>query len=81
MNTDLAFNLSLDFEGRHYEGTITPSDETGPNGMPVWFRVVLGDQFFAYLCCSDNGWRDRDEGIKHRGLINAIGSYIMDYYE
>ena len=81
MNTVLAFPLSLDFEGQHYEGTITPSDEKGPNGMPVYFRVVLGDKFFAYLCCSDNGWKDRDATGNPRGLINAIGNYIMDYYE
>lgn len=81
MNTTDSFDLSLDFEGQHYQGSVTPSDEKGSNGMPVYFRVVLGDKFFAYLCCSDHGWKDRDEAGNHRGLISAIGAYIMDYYE
>jgi len=81
MNNDKSFRLSLDFEGEHYEGTVTPSEESGKNGMPVFFRVSLGDQLFAYLCCGDNGWMERDGGGKSRGLVSAIGNYIMDYYE
>jgi hypothetical protein len=73
--------LSLDFEGQHYEGTVTPSEEKGANGMPVYFRVVLGDQFFAYLCCGDKGWSERDGNGKPKGLINAIGNYIIEFYE
>ena len=49
--------------------------------MPVYFRVVLGDKFFAHLCCSDSSWKDRDATGNSRGLVNAIGNYIMDYYE
>jgi hypothetical protein len=81
MDNNNSFPLSLDFEGRHYSGTITPSEDKGPNGMPVFFRVQLGDTFFAYLCCSDHGWRDRDDNGHQKGLINAIGNYVADYYE
>lgn len=81
MNTATSFPLSLDFEGRHYAGTVTPSEEKEANGMPVWFRVMLDDTLFAYLCCGDYGWKDRDGGNSPKGLIDAIGSYIMDYYE
>ena len=81
MNNDEAFPLSLDFEGKHYEGTIMPSVEKGPNGMPVYYRITLGDELFAYLCCGDNGWSERDGSGQPKGLISAIGEYIVDYYE
>ena len=81
MNNDDAFPLSLDFEGKHYEGTIMPSVEKGPNGMPVYYRVTLGDELFAYLCCGDSGWSERDGSGQPGGLISAIGNYIVDYNE
>jgi hypothetical protein len=81
MDKEKTFQLSLDFEGKHYDGTITPSTEVAANGMPVYFRVVLGDQFFAYLCCADNGWGVRDGEDRSNGLVNAIGDYIAEYYE
>ena len=81
MDTEHSFPLSLDFEEKHYAGTITPSDEKSPNGVPVYFRVTLGDTLFAYICCSDNGWMDRDGHSNQKGLINAIGNYIAEYYE
>jgi hypothetical protein len=81
MNTAASFPLSLDYEGKHYAGTITPSEDVAITGMPVYFRVKLGDDFFAYLCCSDHGWQERDKEGQHSGLIQAIGDYIADYYE
>lgn len=81
MSNDNTFPLSLDFEGKHYGGTVTPSVEKGPNGMPVYYRVIIGDELFAYLCCGDNGWKERDGSEQPRGLINAIGEYIVEYYE
>lgn len=81
MNTKKTFPLSLDFQGQHYVGTITPSEDVGKNGMPVYFRVLLGDQFYAYLCCTDNGWKERDKEWHPTGLVQAIGDYITDFYE
>ncbi len=81
MSRDNSFALSLDFEGQHYSGMVTPSEDKGANGLPVFFRVTLGDQLFAYLCCGDNGWKDRNGTSQPKGLVNAIGNYIFDYYE
>lgn len=81
MDVDRSFRLSLDYAGQHFEGSVTPSEEKGPGGVPVYFRVMLGDDLFAYLCCSDNGWRQRDGGGKPKGLVDAIGAYIADYYK
>lgn len=83
MDTDMIFPLSLDFQGRHYDGTITPSIEKDPEGMPVYFRVEMGGKLFAYLCCEAKGWRDRDSDAadQPQELVDAIGNYIVDYYE
>jgi hypothetical protein len=75
------FLLTLDFEGRHYNGTIIPSDEKDQTGMPVYFRVTLENEFYAYLCCGTSGWSERDNSGKPDGLIRAIGNYIFEYYE
>ncbi|HEY4289932.1 MAG TPA: hypothetical protein VGN00_22680 [Puia sp.] len=81
MGENKSFELSLDYEGQHYSGLITPSDEIGDSGMPIFFRVSFGDQLFAYLCCGDNGWGEKDVAGQPSGLISAIGNYIADFYE
>jgi hypothetical protein len=81
MNNKSSFPLSLDFGGKHYEGVITPSAEKGAKGTPVFFRVTIGDNLFAYLCCGDNGWSERHVSDKPKELISAIGNYILEYYE
>jgi hypothetical protein len=81
MQTDKSFPLSLDFEGSHYEGVISPSEVHGRNGLPVYFRVMLGGKLYAYLCCSDYGWKKWDLEDKSTGLTQAIGAYIRAYYE
>jgi len=81
MDTKKSIPLSLDFEGQHFTGSITPSDERGENNLPIYFRVMLGDTFYAYLCCGDNGWKERGKDGHPAGLVQAIGNYIADYYE
>lgn len=81
MDDKRSFPLKLDFEGQHYEGTIIPSEEKASNGEPVYFRVMLGDQFFAYLCCGDKGWHQREGEGAPKDLVQAIGNYIVDYFE
>jgi hypothetical protein len=81
MDKSKSFPLSLDFGGRHYAGEVTPSEDKGQNGMPVYFRVTIGDELFAYLCCGDNGWIERDHSGNQKELIGAIGNYIVEYYE
>jgi hypothetical protein len=55
-----SFPFALDFEGVHYEGMITSSGDTDKNGVPVYFRVMIGTTFFAYLCCGEFGWGRKD---------------------
>ena len=80
LNKSRAFPLSLSYEGEYYTGDITPSAETGKNGLPVYYRVTIGDELFAYLCCGDTGWTTREQKGNSTGLIQAIAGYIRNYY-
>ncbi|MDP4150077.1 MAG: hypothetical protein Q8927_07820 [Bacteroidota bacterium] len=82
MNNEATFPFSLDFEGTHYDGLITPSGETDKYGMPVYFRITIGDKFFAYICCDERNWRrheSKDTGDE--GLLQQIGELINRRYE
>ena len=83
MNNAASFPFSLNFKGSPYQGTITPSGDTDKNGMPVYFRVMIGDNFFAYLCCGEIGWGRKDESKEQgdSGLIQAIGEFIKRHYQ
>jgi hypothetical protein len=82
MNDNATFPFSLDFGGSHYSGTITPSGDTDKYGTPVYFRVMIKDVFFAYLCCGDIGWTRKEGGeTGDEGLIGAIGEYIREHYQ
>lgn len=81
MDTQKGFSLELDYEGLHYSGEVLPSEELDDNGFPIYFRVEIGGKLYAYICCGERGWRNRDEPHGHNGLINAIGNYIFDWYE
>lgn len=83
MNNEDILPLSLDFDGKHYEGTVEPSAEKGPGGRSVFFRVTLDGELFAYLCCGDKGWSERGgpNQSASEGLITAIGNYIFEHYE
>jgi len=81
MTFEKNFPLCLAFEQKHYLGTITPSVEKGPGGMPLSFRVTLGDEVFADLYSGDDGWQDRLTPGLPNPLANAIGNYILQYYE
>jgi hypothetical protein len=81
MDFEHVFKLELDYEGKHYSGDILPSEEKDVNGFPVFFRIELEGRLYAYICCGETGWHNRDDRKGHDGLINAIGQYIHDRYE
>jgi hypothetical protein len=82
MNEKASFPFSLDHEGAHYAGRITPSAETDKYGIPVYYRVMLGNRVFAYLCCGEMGWGRKDQDEEgDSGLVQAIGRDIKRHYE
>lgn len=81
MDDTKEFRLALDFEGKHYSGTILPSEEKDSHGFPVFFRIEIDGKLYAYICCGESGWHNRDEKGGHNALLNAIGEYIHDWYE
>ena len=80
LNKRRTFPFSLTYEGEYYEGVITPSAQTAKNGMPVYFRVSIGEKLFAYLCCGDTGWRAHEPKGNSAGLVQAIIAYIREFY-
>ena len=80
MQKENSFPLVLEYEGKRYKGMVMPSEEVAANGLPVYFRVSVCGTIFAYLCCGDNGWFERDKMNSSSGLISAIGKYISDFY-
>jgi hypothetical protein len=81
MNEKASFPFSLDHEGTHYTGRVTPSADTDQNGMPVYFRVMIGNSVFAYLCCGEMGWGKKDNEEGDSGLVQAIGMDVKRHYE
>lgn len=81
MDSIHSFPLEFDYGGRYYDAWVTPSDERGESGLPVFYRVTLNGDFFAYLCCGDNGWRQRDNQEQPKDLTGLIGSLIQDFYQ
>jgi hypothetical protein len=80
LNKNRTFPFYLTYDGEYYQGVITPSAATAKNGMPLYFRVVLGDKFFAYVCCGDTGWSTHEQKGNSTGLIQAITRYIKNFY-
>jgi hypothetical protein len=81
MDNTGAFRLELDFDNKHYSGIILPSEEKDKKGFPVYFRVEINGRLYAYICCGETGWHNRDNKTGYDGLIDAIGKYIHEWYE
>lgn len=72
---DQSFNITLDFEGTHYEGWITPSDKTEADGKPKSFHVVLNETMFGNLSLSEDTWTVDEQ--RPEGLVKEVGKYIQ----
>jgi hypothetical protein len=81
MDINHPFPLDVDYDGNYYEGWVTPSEEKGPDGSPISFRVMLNGDFFAYLCCGVRGWAVRDGEEHPKDLVGVIGERIRDFYQ
>src|SRR5258707_8675109 len=44
-----SFVFILDFDDKHYEGTIFPSLDTDKKGFPAYFRIDFGTNFYAAI--------------------------------
>ena len=81
MDINHPFPLDVDYGGKYYEAWITPSEEKGADDTPVFFRIMLNGDFFAYLCCGDQGWVERDGQKQPTDLVGVIGEQIRAYYQ
>lgn len=76
-----SFPLEFTDDDQFYDAWVTPSAELSPGGLPVFYRVMLNGDFFAYLCCWDNGWFQRDGEAASADLVSRIGERIAGYYQ
>jgi hypothetical protein len=79
-----SFSIALDFDGKHYEGTVFPSYDKNKKGFPIYFRIDFGPTFFAAIKNEKSQWvRKGGKKIKRPGeekLIQDIGDIIMAHY-
>ena len=81
MNVNHSFPLEFSYDDQYYDAWVTPSAELASEGLPVFFRVMLNGDFFAYLCCGDNGWFQRDGEAAPVDLVSRIGEEIAGFYQ
>lgn len=75
---DRIFKIEFDCEGKHYSGTVNPSEKTNSEGMPVSFHVILNQVNFGYVSQNNNKWLVDEQ--RPQTLVNATGNAIEDYY-
>lgn len=67
------FDISLEHDGIAYQGWVTPSNETQPNGIPRSFHVILNETMFGNVSKSGDKWvvdqQRPDAMVEKVGLI------------
>jgi hypothetical protein len=49
--------------------------------MPLYFRVILDNDFFGCLSRGKDGWNELNGSQHRKGIIGAIGELISECYE
>lgn len=60
------------FEGTHYKGWATPSDEHHKDGMARSYHMVLNDVFFGDLSHDDGHWIINEQ--RPKPLVDAAAA-------
>ena len=76
---DNIFDISFEFDNKHYKGWVNPSDELDDSGSPVSFHVVLDETSFGYLSYQDCNWTVNEE--RPEGLVKLVGKQIEKHYQ
>ena len=53
--TTTYYTLAFDFEGKHYEGRLSPEFKHG-HSQPASWHTVLNDVFYGYLHKNEGVW-------------------------
>lgn len=81
MDISATIPVSVHFGGRHYQGTVTPSKKKGLDGKPLYFRVMVNNEFFCFLSRGDDGWNELNGDRRRKTLVEAIGECIAAHYD
>lgn len=71
--------IKLNFRNMELIGKAVPLEPEKVNGVPIRFSVAIDDLFDGTIECTDKGWKC-DE-MEDGELIEAIGSYLQEWYE
>jgi hypothetical protein len=70
--------LELDYKNTHYTGTAIPVLTACENGACYNLDITLNREHIGILRLSEGKWKISE--MKSKGLANAIGAQIMDWY-
>lgn len=71
--------VKLNFRNMELIGKAVPLESDKTNGVPKRFSVALDDLFDGTIEYTDKGWKC-DE-MEDPELVEAIGSYLKEWYE
>ncbi|MEO6314735.1 MAG: hypothetical protein ABIU63_13575 [Chitinophagaceae bacterium] len=69
------YAVKFDFEGKHYDGRLTPTVKKGHEDPASW-HVVLNDVFFGHLNKNGQHWEVNEQ--RPPALTELIGNLIDD---
>jgi hypothetical protein len=71
--------IKLNFRNMELIGKAVPLDPKKMDSVPKRFSVAIDDLFDGTIECTDKGWKS-DE-MEDPELVEAIGSYLTEWYE
>ncbi len=76
---EILIPLKLNFRNMELQGKAVPLDGAAVGGVPKRFSVAIDDLFDGTIECTDNGWKSNE--MEDQELVDAIGSYLTEWYE
>ncbi|MEX6688219.1 hypothetical protein QTN47_11970 [Danxiaibacter flavus] len=71
--------IKLNFRNMELIGKAVPLEPNKTDGVPKRFSVAIDDLFDGTIECTDKGWKS--EEMEDLQLVEAIGSYLKEWYE
>lgn len=77
--SDHTFEISFDYDEKHYRGSVNPSENMDEKGTPASFQVVLNDESFGNLSFNDCKWAVNED--RPAGIVKLVGKSIEKHYQ
>ena len=73
------FQLSIVHKGKHITGEIIPLHDSGIQGIPLSYEIVIEGKHYGIIRCAKDKWLSTE--MNDESLVAAIGQYIHAWYE